>query len=72
LLDSNYFVEDAVNTPKEFMRHFTDEQENTHENSVQRPRVRRLLHVQAILHVWVLIGLEMHGCPTVDYIWSTM
>jgi hypothetical protein len=39
LLDSNYFVEDAVNTPKEFMHHFIDEQENLHEGSVRCPRV---------------------------------
>jgi hypothetical protein len=46
LLDSDYFADDAANTPKEFWRHFRMNKETFMKIAFARARVWRLLHVQ--------------------------
>jgi hypothetical protein len=72
LLHSDYFANDATNT-KGISVAIQDEQGPVHEDCARRERVRRQLQVQKRLQwkVGVLVGSEMHGCPTVHCIWSS-
>jgi hypothetical protein len=73
LLHSDYFADNASNTPKEFRQRFRMNKDLCMKICARRERVRRLLQVQERLHwkVGVHVGSEMHGCPMVHCIWSS-